>query len=318
MPGVFLRQAFSFAIICYTRSMSKPKVIAIVGATASGKTSLSIDLAKEFSGEIISADSRQVYRGLDIGTGKITEEEMDGVPHHLLDVADPKEIFTAIDFKNQAQRVIQRIKTRDNVPIIAGGTFFYIELLRGTMQVAPVPPDRELREELEKLSNKELLEQIKNADPDRAEKIDPDNRRRLIRSVEIIDTLGKVPKPVIAESDYEWLILGVDVEKEELRKKFAVRINNWLSKGFQSEVEGLLKEGVTIERMSEFGFEYTLMLEYIDGLIDKEQLVEKFIQKNWQYAKRQLTWLKKDKQIEWHKPADREVILKRVQEFLQA
>jgi len=296
--------------------MSKPKIIAIVGPTAAGKTSLSIQIAKHVGGEVISADSRQVYVGMDIGTSKVTETEMDGVPHHLLDVAKPMEVYTATDFTRDAKQAVADITDRCKTPIIAGGTFFYLDLLRGKMQAAPVEPDQELRSKLEKYSNEELLQLLETKDARRAADVDPHNRRRLIRSLEIIETLGSVPPVEPAQSDYEWLIFGVTREKEELRERFRQRAALWLTDGFQNEVERLLEEGVTRARFQEMGFEYTLMLQLIDQEITETEFVDRFEEKNWQYAKRQLTWLRKDDDVIWVDPADTASVLQSVDSFL--
>ena len=201
-------------IFWYTHRMNKPKVIAIVGPTASGKTSLSIALAQQFTGEIISADSRQVYQGLDIGSGKVTPDEMAGIPHHLLDIADPMTVYTGIDFVQDAEKALADILKREHTPIVVGGTFFYLDLLRGKVQAAPVLPNQAFRDSLEDLSNATLLKKLYAKDIDRAEKIDPHNRRRLVRALEITEALGTVPKPAETESPYEWLIIGIDIDKE--------------------------------------------------------------------------------------------------------
>jgi tRNA dimethylallyltransferase len=296
---------------------NKPKIIAIVGPTAAGKTSLSITIAKHVHGEVISADSRQVYQGMDIGTSKITEIEMDGIPHHLLDIAKPMEVYTAADFTRDANRAIANITSRGKTPIIAGGTFFYLDLLRGKMQAAPVEPDQELRTKLEKYSNEELLQLLETKDARRAADVDPHNRRRLIRSLEIIETLGSVPPVVPVASDYEWLIFGVTREKEELRERFRTRAALWLTDGFQNEVERLLEEGVTRARFQEMGFEYTLMLQLIDKELTETEFTDRFEEKNWQYAKRQLSWLRKDDAIIWVDPSDTNSILESVDNFLE-
>jgi len=295
--------------------MSKPKVIAIVGPTSSGKTSLSIEIAKHSDGEIISADSRQVYREMDIGTGKVTQEEMAGIPHHLLDVADPTEIYTAKDFVDQAHTAIQQIHNRSHLPIIAGGTFFYVDLLRGKMATSPVEPNADFRNSLEKYSNVELLELLEQKDPRRAETIDTHNRRRLIRSLEIIHTLGSVPKPEPVTSPYDWLILGIKVEKEVLQEKMRARLGGWLERGLLEEV-ATIRESVPPARFLEFGFEYTLTADYIDNTLTKDQFTQKFIEKNWQYAKRQMTWLKKDNEIQWLQPGELQGALSQVDAFL--
>lgn len=294
----------------------KPKVIAIVGPTASGKTSLSIEIAKMFNGEVISADSRQVYRRLDIGTGKVTTEEMSGVPHHLIDLCEPTDTYTAIDFKRDASVAIDNIVNRNRLPIIAGGTFFYLDQLRGKSHSAPVLPNESLRTELELLSTEELFEKLELVDKERSENIDRHNRRRLIRSLEITDSLGSVPAVPETESTYDWLIIGVDVEKEQLRKNFEKRIRQWLKIGLVEETKKLQAEGITPNRFQEFGFEYKLTLDLIENKITESELIEKFIQKNWQYAKRQKTWLKRDNEVAWFKPEEKSLILKRVKEFL--
>ena len=296
--------------------MHKPKIIAVVGPTAAGKTSLAIEIAKHVDGEVISADSRQIYRGMDIGTSKVTVEEMDGVPHHLLDVANPMEVYTATDFTHDAKRAISDIVSRDKIPIIAGGTFFYLDLLRGKMQVAPVEPDAELRSKLEKYSNEELLELLQTKDARRANSVDPHNRRRLIRSLEIIETLGSVPPAEPVESDYEWLIFGVSREKEDLRERFRTRATKWLTGGFKDEVLRLLDEGVTRARFQEIGFEYTLMLQLIGEELTETEFIDRFEEKNWQYAKRQLTWLKKDDQVIWVNPNHTQEAMPTIDSFL--
>lgn len=297
--------------------MSKPKIVAIVGATSSGKTSLSIEIAKQFAGEVISADSRQVYQGLDLGTGKVTPEEMDGVSHHLLDVVPATSLYTASDFKRDAEEAIGGILERSHLPILAGGTFFYLDVLRGTMQTAPVAPNPQLRIELEKLSDTELLEQLKEKDPARAELIDPDNRRRLIRSLEIIAELGTVPQVHKADSPYDWLIIGLDIEKEVLHKNIHHRLHERINSGMIQEVRGLLASGVTTERLEQLGLEYRYISRFLNQELTESEMVDTLETKNRQLAKRQLTWLKRDKAIEWFAPQNREAILGRISTFLE-
>ena len=282
--------------------MSKISVVYIVGPTAAGKTSLAIKVAKQCNGEVISADSRQVYRGLDIGTSKVTQAEMSDIPHHLIDVVDIDTIYTAEDFLQAADSTIVEIHARGNVPIVAGGTFFYVELLRRRMSPAPVPPNPTLRAELEAYTNDELFLQLQKKDSRRANSIDRDNRRRLMRALEIIDALGVVPPAKAKESPYHEIMIGIDCPKEQLLTKFENRATDWLQAGLVGEVESLLANGVTRNRLQEIGFEYQLVLDLIDNKLTKEQYIEKFVQKNWQYAKRQRTWLKKDPSITWFTP----------------
>jgi tRNA dimethylallyltransferase len=297
----------------------KPKIIVIVGPTGSGKTSLSLLLAQQFSGEVINADSRQVYKGLDIGTEKITQDEMDIVPHHLIDIVDVKDVYTAADFKKDAEKAIAEITARGNLPIIAGGTFFYIDTLLGKMGAAPVPPNPELRAVLETRSTEELFAELTKKDVRRAESIDPHNRRRLIRALEIIDTLASVPIATIPiDCPYDALIIGLDVDPVELRRKLRARAEQALSKGLIEETKNLLAQGVSKDRLLEIGHEYRLVLAYLDREITEDELIQKCEEKNWQYAKRQKMWLKRDNTIEWFLPEDTTAILSRVTKFLNS
>jgi len=279
--------------------MQKPKVIIIVGTTASGKSALAVELAKKFKGEVISADSRQIYRKLDIGTAKITPSEMQGIPHHLIDIIDIDTRYTVADFKRDAQQAIAEIVDRGNTPIITGGTFFYIDALLERTSVPEVAPNEALRSELEALSANELHDRLANADSRRAATIDGHNKRRLIRALEIVEALGSVPETKLSESPYDALLLGITANKAELRKKFEERAHTWLSDGFEDEVRALLQDGVPKDRLAEMGFEYQLCMELIDGAFSKTEFIQKFVEKNWRYAKRQITWLKRDKSINW-------------------
>jgi tRNA dimethylallyltransferase len=295
----------------------KPKVIAVVGPTASGKTSLSIELAKSFNGEVISADSRQVYRGLDIGSGKVTKEEMENIPHHLLDVVEPMTIYTGADFKRDATVAITDILGRQKTPIIAGGTFFYVELLRGTMQPAPVEPNYAYRQSLESYSDEELLKMLKEKDVVRASNIDPHNRRRLIRALEIINAIGEVPPVRRTESPYDWLIIGITYPKEELHQRIHHRLNERFVSGMVEEVEHLLKSGITPARLDELGLEYRYISRFLLGEMTESAMKKELETKIRQFAKRQLTWLKRDGAIEWFNPQDYQVIFERVRGFLK-
>ncbi len=295
----------------------KCKVIAVVGPTASGKSGLAIKIAKTFNGEVISADSRQVYRGLDIGTAKVTAVEMDGVPHHLIDVVDVDQTYNAIDFTRDAAFAIKEISGRAKLPVIAGGTFFYIDTLLGRITTPEVPPNEALRTELETKTTEELFTQLQAQDPRRAAAIDRDNPRRLIRALEIVETIGTVPPTITVDCPYNVLTIGLGADKKTLRARYRSRAETWLANGFQSEVAGLLTQGVSRARLQEIGFEYTLMVDLIDGELTQDEFVQKFIEKNWQYAKRQLTWLKRDDSVEWFALGDARRINQRVHDFLQ-
>jgi tRNA dimethylallyltransferase len=275
------------------------KIIIIVGPTASGKTACAIELAEHFNGEVISADSRQVYHDLDIGTEKITTDEMRGIPHHLIGHVDVNDVYTAASFAKDAERLIEDIAGRGKVPIIAGGTFFYIDALMGAAVLPEVPPDSEFREKMELLPAATLFGALEKLDPRRAAEIDPQNKRRLIRALEIVKALGVVPPPVQADAPHDALWIGLSVPKEELRVRLAARAERALERGLIEETKQLLESGVSKERLEEIGLEYPLVMEYLDNTISKESLLQKLTEKNWQYANRQLSWLKRNQEIQW-------------------
>lgn len=295
---------------------SKPKIIAVVGPTASGKTSLSIKLALKFKGEVISADSRQVYRGLDLGSGKVTSDEMLGVPHHLIDIADPNDVYSGANFKHDASNAVEAIVERNNVPIIAGGTFFYLDILRGKIQAAPVEPNSALREELEKLSTDQLFNELEKKDSARASDIDEHNRVRLIRALEIVETLGHVPPTVRPESEYEWLILGIDTDLEKLRENIHKRLMSRFDAGMLEEAKQLHADGLSFERMESLGLEYRYMARHLKGEISYDEMLKELETKIRQFAKRQKTWLKRDTDIKWYTLEDESAVFAEVQKFL--
>lgn len=296
--------------------MNKPKVVAIVGPTASGKTSLSIAIAKKFAGEIISTDSRQVYVGMDIGTGKITPDEMQGIPHHLIDIVPAMKVYTGADFERDATIAILDITNRNCAPIIAGGTFFYLDLLRGKLHAAPVEPNEDFRNSLAHFKDDELFAQLQEKDSKRAGNIDPFNRRRLVRALEVIEALGSVPVSEPIESPFEWLIIGIDVVVDNLHHNIHARLKERLESGMIEEVKRLHDEGVTWERMDDLGLEYRYIAQHLQGNLTYDEMVVELEIKIRQYAKRQSTWLRKDKEIEWFDPTDRPAIFDRIKAFL--
>ncbi len=295
--------------------MITKKAIAIVGPTASGKTELSVKLAKKFKGEIISADSRQVYRGMDIGTGKITKKEMKGIPHYLLDVASPKRKFTVVQYKKKALKTIKDIQKRGKVPFLVGGTAFYIYSIIDNISIPRVKPDWKLRKELQKKTKEELYNQLKNLDPRRAETIDKNNKRRLIRALEIVlKTEKPVPLPKKQKLDFDFLILGIKKPKEELKKRIEKRLKKRLKQGMIAEVKRLRKSGVSWKRLESFGLEYRYIAKYLENKISEKEMTEKLQKEIEHFAKRQMTWFKKDKRIYWIK--NREEAEKLVRGFL--
>ncbi|MBY0110589.1 tRNA (adenosine(37)-N6)-dimethylallyltransferase MiaA [Patescibacteria group bacterium] len=269
---------------------SKTRIICVIGPTASGKTAKAVALAKERDGEVISVDSRQVYRMLDIGTEKATKEEMDGIPHYLIDAVDPREIYSAGDFVTDANSRIADIAARGKTPILAGGTHFYFDaLLNGLPKETPADP--EFRKTLEALSDEELFARIQAQDPRRAEKIDPHNRRRLTRALEVIQKHGQVPERTPSDTyEVEWVVLMP--EREELRARLEKRLKDAFAKGLIEEVRQV-REYVGDERLNELGLEYKVIGEYLREERTEESLIPALTAKLWQYAKHQMKWMRK-------------------------
>jgi tRNA dimethylallyltransferase len=274
------------------------KLTIVCGPTATGKSDFAVTLAKQLDGEIISADSRQVYIGLDIGSGKITREEMQGIPHHLLDVALPTEQFSAELFREKGREAMRDIWARGKHVIICGGSGFYIETLLAKEPLPSVGANPLLRARLTTLSTSELFALLEKKDSRRAETIDPHNRVRLIRALEIVDTLGAVPENSL-ESEFEAEWIGLDMEPETHRKKIHERLIRRIDQGMIAEVERLLSSGVTHERLFELGLEYRFVSRFLQGELSREALIEELGAAIWQYAKRQRTWFKRNKSIQW-------------------
>lgn len=295
-----------------------PKIIVIVGQTATGKSSLAVSLARKFGdlhqsnrlvgrtlqskvlGEIISADSRQVYKGLDIGTGKITKSEMKGIPHHLLDIISAKRTFTASSWQKLAKKKIKEIIKRGNIPIIVGGTGLYIKSIVNNVVYPEVPPNTKLRKELAKLSTEQLFKKLQKLDPRRAKEIDAQNPVRLIRAIEIAQALGIVPH-LEAElpSGYDVFQIGLALTDEKLKENIHTRLLARMKKGMVKEAEKLHAEGLSWKRMRELGLEYRFLADYLTGVLTKKEMIEKLEITIWQYAKRQKTWFKRDENIIW-------------------
>jgi tRNA dimethylallyltransferase len=276
----------------------KHRILVITGPTATGKSDLAVRLAKKYNGEIISADSRQVYRGMDLGTGKITKKEMRGIRHHLLDVADPKKKFTVVKYVELARTAINDILARGKLPIIVGGTGFYIEALVEGVILPDVPPDAKLRSRLEKKSAAKLVAILKRLDPKRAAAIDPHNSRRLIRAIEIALHLGVVPK-VKKISPYRPLYIGLTLPPDELKKRIILRLEKRLKAGMIKEAVRLHKAGVSYKRMHELGLEYRYLALYVQKKLTLDEMKQKLATEIWHYARRQMTWLRRKQGIHW-------------------
>lgn len=298
--------------------VAMPKVIVILGPTASGKTALSVALALKLKGEIISADSRQVYTGLDIGTGKVTREEMRGVPHHLLDVVDPSETYNANDFVRDGREAIQLIVERGGVPIVAGGTGFYIDALLGRAQLANVPRDEAIRSELSGFSLEELQTELERLDPERFENIDTKNKVRLIRAIEVAragpKTRSSTLEPRIL---YDALYIGLTIPPPELKKKIHARLKARMDEGMLDETKRLHANGLSFDRMEGLGLEYRYMARHIIGKISYEEMMEQLEREIIRYAKRQRTWFKRNKETKWLSPEQEEQAFDLAKNFLE-
>jgi tRNA dimethylallyltransferase len=278
------------------------KIIVILGPTASGKSEMAVKLAKKFDGEIVSADSRQVYKEMDIGTGKVTKKEMQGIPHYLLDVASPKRRFTVVQYRKLALKAIEKILKKRKIPIICGGTGFYIQAVVNGIIIPEVKPDWRLRKKLEKKTTKELLKRLKELDPKRAKTIDKKNRRRLIRALEIIiKTKKTVPLLTKKPLPYPVLMIGIRKSPEALKELIRERFFKWLREGFLKEVLKLRKIGLSWRRVEEFGIHYQTAAQYLQTKITDREMIENSLRELQNYAKRQMTWFKRDNRIHWVK-----------------
>ena len=278
----------------------KRKIIVILGPTASGKSALALKIAKKINGEIISADSRQVYKGLDIGSGKITRKEMGGVPHYCLDIVSPKKIFTVVDFKKRAEKAIEKIFAKNKTPIIVGGTGLYIQAVVDNITLPEVKPNWKLRKELEKKTTEEMFGMLKKLDPERARNIDAKNPRRLIRAIEIAKKLGKTPKLMsMSRRDLDIRQIGIKLPDEILKKNIEKRIKKMLKNGLVAETKKLKSSVLPWKRIYELGFEYKYPALFLQNKISKDEMLAKMLIENRQYSKRQMTWFKRDKRIKW-------------------
>ncbi|MFA7319400.1 MAG: tRNA (adenosine(37)-N6)-dimethylallyltransferase MiaA [Parcubacteria group bacterium] len=326
------------------------KIIVLLGPTASGKSSAAILLAKKFNGEILSADSRQIYRGMDIGTGKVEKDSnslspvlrgdvpmyssgqrggffiSEGIPHYAIDIVSPKTDYSVAKFKKYADKVIADIFSRGKVPIIAGGTGFWIKAIVDDITYPEVAPDPVLRSMLRNKTTEELFAQLEKLDPERAKNIDAKNPVRLIRAIEICKAIGKVPKPmrnyettanlrtkqsfvefvdshpkfVDSNRAYDFLQIGILREKEELHERIRLNVKKRFAAGMIEEVSKLHAAGLSWKKMESFGLSYKLIPQFLRGEIGSEEdLLEKIYLAEKDYAKRQMTWFKKDARIVW-------------------
>lgn len=293
-------------------SAPKPRLVVIVGPTASGKSELAVAIAKKHNGEVISADSRQIYRGLNVGSGKVAGRWLapgfrgltskkfiyKGVPHHCIDCVPPKKIYTVADYAECARRAIADSVSRGKLPILAGGSAFWIDAVVRGLHIPAVPPNPRLRKKLARRSAEELFAALRKLDPRRALAIEQKNPRRLIRAIEIARALGKVPR-LKKQSFYRALWLGVCPPPETLKKRIERRVQAMIQKGLVKETGRLLEERVSKKRIREFGFEYQRALEALEKKISARNLREALVAETLRYGRRQMAWFKRNGEILW-------------------
>ena len=272
-----------------------PKLIVIEGTNASGKSALGVELASRFGGEIVSADSRQVFERLDLGSGKITPEEMRGVPHHLLNVRKPGEFFSMADFQRLSYEAIDGIIARGNVPFLVGGTGLYVDAVADGYVLSEKATDLDLRAELETYDTPALYEMLKEKLPDTD--VDPKNRHRVMRLLEKL-AAGDVA-PGTKSPRYSLLKLGVTWPREILKQRINERLERRLQQGMVEEVKSMLDDGVSEEFLVKLGLEYKYLTWYLTGKIGYEQMVEELGNAIKRFAKRQMTWFRRDPRIIW-------------------
>ena len=271
------------------------KLIVIAGTNASGKSGLGVELASRYGGEIVSADSRQVFRGLDLGSGKITPQEMRGVPHHLIDVCQPGDFFSMADFQRLAYAAIDGIQARGKLPFLVGGTGLYVDAVAEGYELSNRAPDLALRAELETHTTPELYQMLQKKLP--GTEIDPRNRNRVMRALERLAADDYHPGK--RQPRYEVLKLGVSWDRETLKQRIDERLERRLRDGMVQEVQGLLDAGVSREFLMKLGLEYCYLTRYLDGELTYEQMVLELGNAIKKFAKRQVTWFKKDPAIHW-------------------
>lgn len=278
-----------------------PRIVCIVGPTSSGKTALSLEIAKTFNGEIVNADARQVYRGFVIGTGQPTKEEQQGIPHHLFGFLEPEQIYTVTEWKASALACIKEIIARGKLPILVGGTGLYFQALVDNYEPPAVPPQPELRADMEKRTLEQLVRQLEKLDPDAVTWVDLKNRRRVERALEVVTATGKSFKAQRAQGEklVDAFILGRQRSTEELRERINAAIDQMLARGWKEEVEALHASGIAWDAPAMTSIGYRDLGELIREDVTFDEALDHIRIATWQYAKRQLTWFKRDERIRW-------------------
>ncbi|PFA67773.1 tRNA (adenosine(37)-N6)-dimethylallyltransferase MiaA [Bacillus sp. AFS015802] len=302
--------------------MEKEKVIVLIGPTAVGKTNTSIELAKRFDGEIISGDSMQIYKRMDIGTAKISADEMEGVPHHLLDIRNPEDSFSVAEFQQLVRKKISDIHSRGKTPMIVGGTGLYIQAVLYDYQFTETPGDEryrlELEEDLEKHGSEWLHVKLKKVDPVSAFNIHPNNTRRVIRALEIYHCTGKTmseyQESQTHELQYDVALIGLTMDREKLYKRINLRVELMMEQGLLEEVKALYDEGVRdVQSVQAIG--YKELYEFFDGAVSLEQAIENLKQNSRRYAKRQLTWFRNKMDVAWFDMTEESLHVKNIEDI---
>ncbi|WP_312097191.1 tRNA (adenosine(37)-N6)-dimethylallyltransferase MiaA [Niallia sp.] len=284
----------------------KEKVVVLIGPTAVGKTNLSIELAKKFDGEIISGDSMQIYKGMDIATAKISQEEMQGIPHHLIDIVEPDESFSVAQFQELVRRKITEITSRGKLPFIVGGTGLYIQAVLYDYQFQETASDPEFRTKLEEMAQAEgsltIHNMLKEVDPEAAAVIHHHNVRRVIRALEVFHVTGRkmsdIQKEQKQESLYDAALIGLTMERSVLYERINKRVDQMLEIGLLEEVQHFYEKGIR-DCQSIQAIGYKEIYKYFDGLLSLDESVEELKQNSRRYAKRQLTWFRNKMNVEW-------------------
>ena len=281
--------------------MKKNKVIAVVGPTASGKTSYAVELAQKIDGEIVSADSRLVYKGFDIGTAKPDKNERGGIPHHMIDIVEPEVDYSAGLYAKDAKKCIDSVLSRGKIPVVAGGTGLYFRVLLENYDLPATVPNLELRKQLSKMEFSDLIKILNELDFDAAALVNENDRRRAIRFIEIIKqtNLPLAQARGFKENEYDVEWIGLNFPREELYDRINRRVDSMIEKGLVEETEKLLKKHGRIPNIVDT-IGYREMILYLDGLLSLEDAVDKLKQNTRNYAKRQLTWFRKNPDIKWN------------------
>ena len=286
----------------------KPKVVVIVGPTASGKTALSIELAKKINGEVISSDSMQIYKDMDIGTAKVTKEEAEGIKHYLIDCVSPDERYTVSDFKKDAENAIEEILAKGKTPIVVGGTGLYVNSLIYGIEYQDMQFDENYRNELMNKAEtenglKELWDEASKIDPEAMKKISPNDKKRIVRVLEIFKATGKTKteQEILSRQNgvkYDYKVFGITMDRGKLYSRINLRVDLMIEKGLEDEVRSLVNKYTKFPTAMQ-GLGYKEVVEYFDGIITREEMIDKIKQESRRYAKRQLTWFRKNKETIW-------------------